>query len=79
MVDAPVVAGGRLLTPFAIVSVLVVGQNPPLGFFLAAYEPESPLVTVLELGVDCTAVAVDEAELDDDTDEDELVLCTVFL
>jgi hypothetical protein len=67
------------LTPFAAVSALAVGQNPPLGFFFAAYEPESPFVTVLEFWLDCTAVAVDEVELDDDTDEDEFVLCTVFL
>ena len=61
-----------------VVSVLAEGQNPPLGFFFAAYEAESPFVTVVGLGFDCTAVAVDEVELDDDTDEDEFVLCTSF-
>ena len=36
-------------------------------------------MTVFDVGLDCTAVAVDEAELVDDTDEEEFVLGTVFL
>jgi hypothetical protein len=61
------------------VSVFVVGQNAPLGFFLVVYEPESPFDATLEFWLVFTVVAVDETELDDDTDEDEFVLCTVFL
>jgi hypothetical protein len=48
VVETPVEFGGRPLVPLVVVSVFAVGQNPPLGFFLTAYEPESPFPAVLE-------------------------------
>ena len=54
------------------------GQNPPFVFFFDA--PDSPLTDVLDDGCAAETVEVDELdELDDAIEEDELVLCTLFL
>lgn len=70
--------GGRTLPPLTVPSVLVVGQNPPLAFFFAAYVPASPFEVILEAGLGCMVVDVEEDEFDDDNDEEEFVLCTLF-
>lgn len=56
-----------------------MGQNPPLAFFFAAYGPTSPFDTALEFELGCIVVDEEEDELVDEIDDDEFVLCTLFL
>jgi hypothetical protein len=58
-------------------SALAAGQNPPLAFFLEDQWLESPFVTVLDDGC-CEADIVEVDEFDDDSEEEEFVLCTLF-
>ncbi len=58
-------------------SALEAGQNPPLDFFLDDQWLESPFVPGFEDGV-CGGAMVEVDEFEEDIEDDEFVLCTLF-
>jgi len=68
---------GRVVVTPETGSALEAGQNPPLGFFFDDEWPESPFVTEVDKGCGVDDM-VELDEFEEDIEDDELVLCTVF-
>lgn len=74
--DVMVGACGRVVVTLETGSALEAGQNPPLAFFFIDQWLESPFV--VETGGCDGEEMVDVDEFDEDMEEEELVLWTVF-
>lgn len=68
---------GRVVVTQETGSALDAGQNPPLNFFLDDPWPESPFVMGATDGC-CGEEIVVLDEADEEIEDDEAVLCTLF-